>query len=372
GNNIGETTLIDEADKCNQFNGVLQNFNLNSTSSNWVSDSILTNSNCAATFPNIQVSGNNNCIINGDTSPEVADNTDFGNVTPSARCKTFTIINTGTASLNIGIISVSGTDNSMFTISSAPAASLAAGASTSFTVLFSPVGLGLKTANISIASDDTDENPYSFVIQGTSITSPLMISNVVATANVNGTSTITWATEVAATSVVNYGTDSLNLNLTQNNPALVTNHSIQLTGLTLGTTYYYRVTSVDALNNSETSPAVPASALSFSMPPLITLQPTSTSVCKAATVTLSSTAQSDVAFTVQWQISTDNGSNWLDSIGAINDSISFVASLIDNGKQFRAVWTNAGGANISNVATVTVNPTSSSTTNVTICSTALP
>ena len=63
GNNNAVTSLIDEADKCNQFNGSLQNFNLNGSTSNWISDSILTNSNCIETFPNIQLNANNICII---------------------------------------------------------------------------------------------------------------------------------------------------------------------------------------------------------------------------------------------------------------------------------------------------------------------
>ena len=372
GNNIGITTLLDDADRCNKNNGLLQNFNLDAPASNWLDDSILTNNNCVLTFPNIKISGNNNCILNADVSPEDADNTDFGNTTPTGVSKTFVITNTGNATLNIGTLSFTGTDNSMFTLTTPPSATLTGGSSTNFTVLFSPLGLGLKTASINILSDDEDENPYVFSIQGTGIAAPLVINNIAATPNVNGTATITWNTDIAATSVVDYGTDSLNLNHTEYNAALVTNHSIQLTGLTLGVAYYFRVTSVDGSNNSITIPTIPAAPLSYSMPASITLQPASATGCTGASIVLSSAASSNVALTVQWQISTDNGNSWLDSTGATNTSISLTLSLPDSGKQYRAVWTNTGGSNTSNAAIISVNPTSSSITNVTICSTALP
>ena len=44
---------------------------------------------------------------------------------------------------------------------------------------------------------------------------------------------------------------------------MVTAHSVPLTGLTQGTTYYYRVTSVDASGIGATSPALPNSPASF-------------------------------------------------------------------------------------------------------------
>jgi hypothetical protein len=47
---------------------------------------------------------------------------------------------------------------------------------------------------------------------------------------------------------------------------MLTSHSVQLTGLTPGTTYYFRVTSVDPAANSATSPKPPAEPLSFIAP----------------------------------------------------------------------------------------------------------
>jgi len=67
--------------------------------------------------------------------------------------------------------------------------------------------------------------------------------------------------------------------------------------------------------------------------------------------------------TVQWQVSTDNGANFtnisnsLTNVsGATTPRLTFIAELSDNGNQYRAVFTNAFGAAVSNPATLNVMP----------------
>ncbi len=165
-NNTGVTTLPDVSDKCNANNGTLNGFTLNGTLSNWVSDSLTLTGSCTNTFPNIIVSGNAQCIITGDNTPSMADNTDFGSYIAPGVDKVFTITNTGSATLNIGTIVFTGPDNTMFTVLVPPAATVAPGASTTVTVRFVGFGLGTKTAVMTINNDDPDEAPYSFAIQG--------------------------------------------------------------------------------------------------------------------------------------------------------------------------------------------------------------
>jgi len=268
----------------------------------------------------------------------------------------------------------------MFSVTSAPPATIAPGSSANFVVTINPVGSGLKTATITINNNDADEATFNFKLQAFVQSGVFVISNITVTPNINGTASITWNTNVPTNSLVDYGTNAGTLNLNESNAAFVTNHSLQLTGLSLGTTYYYRVTSTDAANNTVTVPTPPAAPFSFNMPPLITTHPVSQTICEANQVTFTSAANSDVASTVQWQISTDNGLTWTNSLGATDSILSFNVSNGDNGKQFngdngkqfRAVWTNAGGANNSTAATLTVKDTTWSVTNVELCNNLLP
>jgi len=94
---------------------------------------------------------------------------------------------------------------------------------------------------------------------------PPVISNILATPHSDGTATITWNTNELSTSKVDYNADPNPLTLAVSDVNLVSSHSITLNNLTAGTTYHYRVTSVDGASNSATSPAPPDS-LSFTMP----------------------------------------------------------------------------------------------------------
>ena len=84
-------------------------------------------------------------------------------------------------------------------------------------------------------------------------TTPPVISNLNAAPAGDGTALITWDTDEPADSLVEFGITSGALNLSESNAALVTSHSITLTGLAPSTTYYYQVTSTDASTNSATS-----------------------------------------------------------------------------------------------------------------------
>ncbi|PWA04150.1 choice-of-anchor D domain-containing protein, partial [Flavobacterium psychrotolerans] len=116
------------------------------------------------TSQEIDIQGNATSIAdNPATAPSVANWTDFSTV---ATTRTFTIFNTGSSQLTLGAITFSGANASDFAVTTAPPASVNPGASTTFTVTFTPTGLGVRAALISIASNDVDENPYDFRIQG--------------------------------------------------------------------------------------------------------------------------------------------------------------------------------------------------------------
>jgi hypothetical protein len=152
--------------------------------------------------PEMDVRGNGVSIADGDATPGLADHTDFGSADVSGGTvnRTFTIANTGTAALDLTgtpLVAVSGTHAADFTVTAQPAASVAASGSTTFTVRFDPSAAGQRSATVSIANDDANENPYNFAIQGTGVVTHVII----ATAGAGGTITPSGAV------VVNEGAD---------------------------------------------------------------------------------------------------------------------------------------------------------------------
>jgi hypothetical protein len=88
---------------------------------------------------------------------------------------TFTIKNTGTADLNLNgspIVSITGTDASMFAITSLPLTPISANNTSTFNMTFTPSSEGEKTATISIDNNVLGKNPYTFTVKGTGVAIP--------------------------------------------------------------------------------------------------------------------------------------------------------------------------------------------------------
>ena len=131
-----------------------------------------------ARIPEIEIRGNSIVIANGDTTADVNDHTDFGlvNVTSGWAPRTFAVYNTGTGALSLtGSPRVSLSNNTDFSIQIEPSTPVPVGDSTTFEIWFDPGSDGVKTATVSIANDDADDNPYTFMIQGTGLTIPEVI-----------------------------------------------------------------------------------------------------------------------------------------------------------------------------------------------------
>ena len=96
---------------------------------------------------------------------------------------------------------------------------------------------------------------------------PPVLSNIAAVPAPDGQrATITWTTDERSTSRVDYGVNAALLSLNASNSGLVRSHSVALTGLSPGATYYFRVTSADGSSNAATSPNPPAAPLTFTAP----------------------------------------------------------------------------------------------------------
>jgi len=90
-------------------------------------------------------------------------------------------------------------------------------------------------------------------------------------------------------------------------------------------------------------------------PPAILTHPQSQTVCEGTAVTFSSTVSQNPLPAVQWQVSSSAGAPWTNISGATSPNYTFTAQLSDNGKRYRAVWTNSAGSTVSNQAVLTVN-----------------
>jgi hypothetical protein len=98
----------------------------------------------------------------------------FGtSVTGSTTSMTFTVKNIGYNDLTLTgtpKVAVSGTHGSMFVITAQPTSPITAPTgTTTFTVQFLPISGGVKTAALSIPSNDADESPYDINLTGTAL-----------------------------------------------------------------------------------------------------------------------------------------------------------------------------------------------------------
>ncbi|WP_430399562.1 choice-of-anchor D domain-containing protein [Flavobacterium sp.] len=126
-------------------------------------------------IPEIDIQGNSISIVDGDTTPSLLDDTDFGSeLVGNTIVKTFTIENSGVDPLTLtGVtpyVVISGANAADFSVSVVPSGTIAAAGTTTFEITFQPSALGLRTATLSIDNNDADENPYNFNIQGQGIT----------------------------------------------------------------------------------------------------------------------------------------------------------------------------------------------------------
>ncbi len=128
--------------------------------------------------PEINIMGNANIIVDGDSTPSPVDDTNFGsaNVTGGTVTNTFTIQNNGTLNLLLTggspYVTIGGANAADFSVTTIPNPNIAGGSSTTFAITFDPSALGTRNATVSIANNDSDENPYNFAIQGTGATAP--------------------------------------------------------------------------------------------------------------------------------------------------------------------------------------------------------
>ena len=119
--------------------------------------------------PTIAVSGGGQAIADNATTTSTTNDTSFGSmpIGGSPISETYSVTNNGDATLNLGAVSLSGTNAADFSVVSQPASTVAPGTSTTFTVQFIAAGGGTRSAKISFTENDSSKaSPYTFAISG--------------------------------------------------------------------------------------------------------------------------------------------------------------------------------------------------------------
>ncbi|MDM8008399.1 MAG: family 10 glycosylhydrolase [Phycisphaerae bacterium] len=189
-----------------------------------------------------QVTGNmyiRNLLLGGNPVP-VIFNVQASNVTNNAATITWTTDLTSSSQVEYGLTPSYG---SLTPLNSTPV--------TSHSVQLS--GLAATTlyhyrvisAN---ANGSTTSSDYTFTTSG-----PPQISDVQAINVGSNSATITWTTNAPADSQVRYGLTSSYGQQTTVDPALVTSHSVNLTGLAASTLYHYQVVSTNAYGTAQST-----------------------------------------------------------------------------------------------------------------------
>jgi len=112
--------------------------------------------------PEIDVKQGATAIVDGTSTY------DFGSKTTATNTDiVFTIENTGTVASTLGSFTITGTNANQFSLQGTNPTTVDNAGSTTFTIRFTPTSAGSKTATVSFANQDADENPYNFTITGT-------------------------------------------------------------------------------------------------------------------------------------------------------------------------------------------------------------
>lgn len=130
---------------------------------------------------------------------------------------------------------------------------------------------------------------------GTTSTTPPVISNIASSGITSSAATITWTTDVSSDSQVDYGTTTSYGSSSAVNSTLTTSHSVPLSGITANTLYHYRVKSS---SNGNLAVSADNSFTTIATPPADTTAPT-------VPLGVTATAISSSQINLSWTVSTD-------------------------------------------------------------------
>jgi hypothetical protein len=193
---------------------------------------------------NVAISGDNTftTLAAADTTPPALSGIAAGNLTSSSATITWATNEASTTQVEYGLTtsygSATAVNNTLVTSHSQSLSGLASSTTYHYRVKSADGSNNLATSG-----------DFTFITTAAPDTTPPVISGVTASNLTSSSATITWATNEASTTQVEYGLTTSYGSATAVNNTLVTSHSQGLSGLTASTTYHYRAKSADASNN---------------------------------------------------------------------------------------------------------------------------
>jgi len=209
-----------------------------------------------------------------------------------------------------------------------------------------------------VARDAVGNTATSAAVGVTVDNTPPLISTVSASSISSAGAIITWATNEAGDSQVDYGLTTAYGSSTPLNTSLLTAHAMTLTGLLATTTYHYRVKSRDAAGNLATSADFTLTTLIDTAPPTVSITSPLNGTTVSSTITVSATATDNVGVVgVQFQL---DGANVGAEVTAAPYTLSWNTATASNGLHtLTAVARDAAGNTATATAvSVTVGSTS--------------
>src|SRR2546426_831683 len=193
-----------------------------------------------------------------------------------------------------------------------------------------------------VARDAAGNTATSAAVSVTVDNTPPLISTVSASSISSTGAIITWATNEASDSQVDYGLTTAYDNSTPLNSSLLTAHAVTLTGLLATTTYHYRVKSRDAAGNLATSADFTLTTLIDTTPPTVSMTAPAAGSTVSGTVTISASATDNMGVVgVQFKL---DGANLGAEVTAAPYSTSWNTTLAANGSHtLTAVARDAAG-----------------------------
>ena len=219
-------------------------------------------------------------------------------------------------------------------------------------------------SGVFVVSNSIDTNAYSLRLTssgGTGTSGPVISGVSVGSITTSG-ATVTWTTDVASTSQVEYGTTTAYGNLTTLNSSLVTSHSVSLASLTTNTLYHYRVRSKNSSGVETISGdfAFQTSNVTDTVAPTISIIAPANGTTVSGTVTVSATASDNVGVTaVQFFL---DGANLGLQLVTGPYSVAWDSTSTTNGAHTLTAQARDAAGNVGNAVAVSVTVTNSTST----------